>query len=148
MDSEPLTEPPPDAHCVEYAVPNDLAVLRDIVGRHAQAAGLSEDKTAALMLAVNELASNTIEHTDDGGSLRIWIHGGALVCQIEDRGRLEAAIGRSMPSEPGSRGYGLPLVTRLTDHAVCLSGPAGTRWQLRMRLKGFRPGRLDGAQHH
>jgi anti-sigma regulatory factor (Ser/Thr protein kinase) len=141
MDSEPLPQPPHDAQRVAYLAADDLAEVRGLVRRQARTAGLDEDKTAALLIAVNELASNSIEHAGGGGSLCVWVGGGALVCQIEDHGQIEEATDRRMPTDPGSgsRGYGLPLVVHLTDRAVCVSGPAGTRWQLRMNLNGSRP---------
>lgn len=141
MDSEPLPQPPPEAKRIAYLAADDLAEVRGLVRRQARTAGLDDDKTSALLIAVNELASNSIEHAGGGGSLSVWVGSGALVCQIDDYGQIDNATGRRMPTDPGSgsRGYGLPLVVELTDHAVCVSGPAGTRWQLRMNLNGSRP---------
>src|SRR5438045_2031257 len=39
-----------------------LAVVRRLVGRHAAAAGLDDQRTYDLVLAVDEVASNTIKH--------------------------------------------------------------------------------------
>ena len=39
------------------------------------------------MLAVDELAANSIRHGGGRGIMRIWSEDGSLVCDVRDRGR-------------------------------------------------------------
>ena len=69
------------------------------------------------MLAVNELASNSVEHGPGAGVLRLWVDGDSgLVAEITDRGRLTDAFpGMVRPSTSGPRGRGLWLASELCD---------------------------------
>src|SRR5246127_5761614 len=46
------------------------------------------DRVADLVLAVGELAANTIRHADQGGVLAIWTAGNELICQVQDSGHI------------------------------------------------------------
>jgi hypothetical protein len=48
-----------------------LSPVRALADRCAQAAGLSADRRADLVLAVSELAANTLTHTPGGGTAHI-----------------------------------------------------------------------------
>ena len=41
------------------------------------------------MLAVDELAANSIRHGGGRGVVRLWTEDGALVCDVRDRGSIE-----------------------------------------------------------
>ena len=95
---------------------NSLAEVRDLVARWAQQAGLGGARAENLVLAVNEIATNSIRHGGGSGVLRMWEEDGVLLCQIEDQGRIEAPLaGRLQPvlDEPGGRG--LWLANQLCD---------------------------------
>jgi len=76
--SDPLPEPPAGAAEVEVRL-ESLAALRRFVAAHADAV-LSRDRSDELLLAVNELATNTVRHGGGRGVLRIWREPDALVC--------------------------------------------------------------------
>jgi anti-sigma regulatory factor (Ser/Thr protein kinase) len=111
----PLPEPPADAQTTAV-MPAGLLALRALVARRAQRAGLSPQRQEDLVLAVNELATNSIRHGGGAGTLTIWETADALVCQVTDAGRLaDPLAGRVLP-EPGQVGrYGLWLVNQLCD---------------------------------
>jgi len=111
----PLPEPPADAQTIAV-MPAGLLALRAVVARRAERAGLSEQRRDDLVLAVNELATNSIRHGGGAGTLLIWETERALVCQVTDAGRLaDPLAGRILP-EPGQVGrYGLWLVNQLCD---------------------------------
>ena len=55
----PLSEPPQGAHELAFEV-GDLVAVRALVYRHASGAGLDSSKVADLVLAVNEVATNSL----------------------------------------------------------------------------------------
>jgi anti-sigma regulatory factor (Ser/Thr protein kinase) len=95
---------------------NNLFIVRDSVARAAAAHGLDEGRAADLVLSVNELAGNSLRHGGGTGTLRIWTHGRALICEIEDSGRIDKPlVGRERPTTDQERGFGLWLVNQLCD---------------------------------
>ncbi len=92
----------------------DLVGLRRLVGRVA--ADLTPDRAADLVLAVNELASNSIEHGPGYGRLRLWA-GDPLVAEVSDGGGpLDVPFpGLALPPPEGARGRGLWLASELCD---------------------------------
>ena len=64
----PLYPPPAGAEVLAYDT--DLASVRRRVAGHARRAGLAGDRTVDLVLAVNEIAANTISHTTGAGCCR------------------------------------------------------------------------------
>lgn len=111
----PLAPPPPDAIRVAYSLA-ELALVRSLVEEHATAAGLERTRRNDLVLAVDELATNSIVHASGCGELRIWTSENRLVCEIEDQGHIaDPLAGRIPPPGDSARGRGLWLVNRLTD---------------------------------
>ena len=130
-----------------------LYALRAAVQAHASQAGLSEDRTGEVVLAIHELAANAIAHGAGHGRLRMWERAGALSCEIVDAGPAGAGrptgpspggagrptgpspgdAGRPTgPSEaadpwPAADGHGLWLVRQVADQLDLRSGPRGTR---------------------
>jgi anti-sigma regulatory factor (Ser/Thr protein kinase) len=111
----PLPQPPHDAQTIPV-MPAGLIALRAVVARRAQRAGLRPERREDLVLAVNELATNSIRHGGGAGTLTIWETPAALACQVTDAGRLSDPLaGRALP-RPGQVGhYGLWLVNQLCD---------------------------------
>ena len=106
---------PPSAELAFRAT--DLGRLRHLTSELAERGGLSSDRTADAVLAVNELASNSVEHGPGAGVLRLWVNGhSGLVAEVTDRGRLTDSFpGMVRPSTSGSRGRGLWLASELCD---------------------------------
>jgi hypothetical protein len=40
------------------------------------------------VLAVSELAANSLRHTDGGGTVQVWPTGGEIICQVADTGEI------------------------------------------------------------
>ncbi|MFD2083111.1 Anti-sigma regulatory factor (Ser/Thr protein kinase) [Actinopolymorpha cephalotaxi] len=99
----------------------ELARVRELVSAHAVLAGLGSSRRDDLVLAVNEVATNTLVHAGAPGVLRVWRETGRLVCEVSDHGQVsDPLIGRH-PAPPTSRspqaqgGRGLLLVNELCD---------------------------------
>jgi len=105
------------------------------VGRQAIDAGLPGDTVEAVVLAVNELAANTIEHTDGPGLLSTWTEARELVCQIDDTGHItDPLAGRVPPPWDAEGGRGLLLIHELCDLVLLHSSPRGTTVRLHFTL--------------
>lgn len=96
-------------------------------------AGLAADATMAparaqnLVLAVGELAANSVRHGGGGGTVRVWQNGATLLCEVRDAGRIEAPLaGRIKPRPDQLSGRGLWLVHQLCDLAQVRSDDRGT----------------------
>lgn len=128
--NQALPPSPVDAETLSYGEHSSLAAVRCFVRRHASAF-LSPDSTEELVLAANELAANTIEHTPGQGRITVWTEPGMLVCQVEDTGHLtDPLVGRRMPDRERPGGFGLILTHDLCDLVRVHSCPAGTTIRL------------------
>jgi len=129
----PLPEPPARAAWLRYTA--NLRSIRDLVASHAAQAGLTSGRGADLVLAVSEIAANTLRHTRDGGTLHIWRTPDSLICQLHDQGRItDPLAGRRRPALDVLGGQGLWVVNQVCDLVELRSGRAGTTVRLQMRL--------------
>jgi anti-sigma regulatory factor (Ser/Thr protein kinase) len=131
--TQPLAEPPPYHEEFVFDL-RRLRALRSFVVERATGFGLADDRAAELVLAVDELATNSVQHGGGGGMLRIWRDGDALVCEIRDTGRIDdPLVGRVHPPLDGEEGRGLWLVNQLCDLVECRTSDAGTAIRLHVR---------------
>jgi anti-sigma regulatory factor (Ser/Thr protein kinase) len=130
----PLPEPPASAQELAFG-DGPLEALRWFVARRAVEAGLGGSRLADFVLAVHELATNSLRHGGGRGTLRTWREPAALVCEVADGGRIdEPLVGRERPlgGQPGGRG--LWLVNQLCDLAQIRCFPTGSVVRVHMRL--------------
>jgi anti-sigma regulatory factor (Ser/Thr protein kinase) len=132
--SEPLPDPPGDA--AEFEVHLDaLGAVRRFVQRHAARAQLSAERTLDLLVAVNEIATNSVRHGGGRGRLLLWREPGALVCEVRDLGRIEQPlVGRERPKHGQIGGYGVWLANQLCDLVQVRAFRSGGAVRLHMRL--------------
>ena len=73
------------------------------------------------MVAVCELATNSVRHANGRGVLQIWQEDDALVCEVSDRGQPARPLAAPELPEPHEEGgYGLWIASRLCDRIhVC-----------------------------
>jgi anti-sigma regulatory factor (Ser/Thr protein kinase) len=129
----PLPPPPPGAGAVSYH--RDLQPVRELAAAHAARAGLAPDRAADLVLAVSELAANTLRHTAGGGTAACWQAAGELLCEVRDRGWIgDPLAGRRSRQADAPGGHGLWLVHQVCDLVELRTGPAGTTIRLHLRL--------------
>jgi anti-sigma regulatory factor (Ser/Thr protein kinase) len=127
----PLDPPPAEAEVFPYDT--DLASVRRLVAGHARRAGLTADRTIDLVLAVNEIAANTISHTTGSGTLQIWHTPEEIACHMHDQGEITDPLAGRVRHGPDDRGHGLWLVNQVCDLVELRTGPAGTTVRMHMR---------------
>jgi anti-sigma regulatory factor (Ser/Thr protein kinase)/Fe-S-cluster formation regulator IscX/YfhJ len=130
-DRWPLSPPPPNLRLdVSF---DELSALRSQVDQEAAAVAMDPERAQDLVLAVNEVASNSIVHGGGSGTLQVWRHGSrALVCEVRDAGVItDPLVGRRGPG-PHLEAKGLWLVNQLCDLVEIRSGPGGTCVRLRV----------------
>jgi anti-sigma regulatory factor (Ser/Thr protein kinase) len=120
--------PAPAGQVLEHPFASEqLGVLRRVLSTWAGQQRLAAAATEELVLAVNELATNSIRYGGGRGKLLLWRERDALVCEIRDRGHIDdPLIGRSPPAPNQHTGRGLWLVHQLCDVVQIHSSPAGT----------------------
>ena len=74
-----------------------LGSLRAFVTTQAQQAGLPQRPASALVAAINELATNSLQHGGGQGELRIWTDDGWLLCEVSDQGHLTQPLAGRLP---------------------------------------------------
>lgn len=112
------------------ARPENVAVVRHVLGALAEALDLPGAVTEDMRLAVTEACTNVVRHAyDDGeGSIDVVVRprGGALEVIVADSGRgIEPSPDTSGP------GLGLPLIAALAD-SLAIERPAGAGSRLIM----------------
>jgi anti-sigma regulatory factor (Ser/Thr protein kinase) len=118
-----LAPPPAGAASLSFGS-GDLRRLRAFVAGHAEQAGLEKEAATGVVLAVSEIASNSIRHGGGHGQLRVWTEGRALVCEVSDRGHITSPlVGRVRPATDAGGGAGLWLANQLC-HLVQISSSA------------------------
>lgn len=131
---DPLLAPASDRVGMNFSEPEDLSGLRSFIGGRAKLAGLAHERRADFVLAVSEIAANSIEHTSTGGSASVWEEPGRLICEVRDGGRIEDLLaGRERPRPDAHAGRGLWLANQLCDLVQVRSRPGATVIRLQMR---------------
>ncbi|MFJ8942925.1 anti-sigma factor RsbA family regulatory protein [Streptomyces sp. NPDC102395] len=95
----------------------DLSPVRTAVAEAATALGLSGERAQRLVFAVNEVATNAVQHGSGDGRVIVRRAGGRVVCDVTSTGRNEADwyLGY-LPPDPHQRsGHGMWVVRQLCD---------------------------------
>ena len=133
--AEPLPEPRGPVAGRAFAA-GELAVVREFVSRRARAAGLSASRCDDLVLAANEVASNSVRHGGGHGDLRIWREHETLLCEVRDGGRLDDPLaGRRRPDLMEIGGHGLWIANQVCDLVQLRSFPDGSAVRIHMRTR-------------
>jgi hypothetical protein len=113
----PLPPPPSSAEQHNFSV-GTLAHMRKVVTAYAN--WLRREQVDDLVLAVNELATNSILHASGRGVLRMWREGDTAVCEVSDSGK------GFPPSFTGLSGFGIVMVNLLCDLVRTHTSHSGT----------------------
>ena len=113
-----------------------LAAARHLVAGLAGPAGLPRERVEQLVLAVSELATNSVLYGGATGRLRVWQEGRTLVCDVRDSGRIELPLaGRIEPRPDQLASRGLWLANQVCDLVQIRSDESGTIARLHMDLQ-------------
>ena len=113
----------------------DLASLREFIARRASADGLAGQRLGDLVLAVDELATNSLRYARGEGTLRAWRENGSLLIEVADEGHIaDPLAGRDCPDADEVGGRGLYLVNQLCDLVQLRSSPEGSVIRVHMHL--------------
>jgi len=142
----PLPPPPPRTKVLRYDT--DLRRVRQFVADGARDASLPATTAADLVLAVNEIAANTVRHGGGTGTVSAWLTAGELICELRDAGHItDPLAGRRVPDPEQAGGHGLWLVNRSVDLAEVRTGPGGTVTRLHVRIRGSQPAAAGSRRH-
>ncbi|GAA2885916.1 sensor histidine kinase [Streptosporangium fragile] len=114
----------------------DLAAVRERVTACAVQHGLGGERLRETLVAVTEVAANSITHGGGHGTLRTWVRQGTLVCEFHDDGVIDDPMaGRRRPTPQLPGGRGLWLVHQLCDLVEIRSTPeSGTTVRLHVTI--------------
>jgi len=129
----PLPEPPEGAH--EFAFDRwSLSKLRASVASEAAGAGFGAAQVDGVVLAVHEVAANSVRHGGGRGFLLVWRDRDALICDVRDDGHInQPLVGRVRPALDALGSRGLWMVNRLCDLVQIRSFPTGNVVRLHIR---------------
>lgn len=140
--AQPFSTPLPEApgSCAELVFgTQSLRDVRSLVWREATSAGMDDARAADAVMAVHEVASNSLRHAGGWGVLRVWRTEDSLICEVDDDGHIdEPLVGRTRPEVRDPGGRGLWMVNQLCELVQVRSTPTGTTVRMHLRLN---PGR-------
>jgi anti-sigma regulatory factor (Ser/Thr protein kinase) len=130
----PLIAPATEPVTLDFGL-DGLPDVRRLVSREAERAGLGDLRTGDLLVAVNELATNSVIHAGGRGSLSVWRENGLLLCEVRDHGVLEdPLVGRERPDPAWTSGRGIWITNQLCDLSQIRSLPDGNVVRVQMSL--------------
>lgn len=112
-----------------------VAPARAFAREAALVAGVSAERVEEFVLAMSEVASNSVQHGGGAGVVRCWSETDRFVCEVQDAGRLRAPlVGRVRPDPGGLSGYGLWIAQQCCDLVQVRSDDQRTVVRLHIRL--------------
>lgn len=130
----PLPDPPNDAFRMEFGI-GQLRVLRTLAAHYLGLTGLDRERMDDLVLAINEVATNSVQHAGGHGTLRIWQEGVTVLCEVRDDGYItDPLVGRRTPGFGDEASRGFWVVNQLCDLVQVRSSPAGTVVRMHVRV--------------
>ena len=118
-----------------FVYTTNLSEVRALAETQARQAGLAEDRVTDFVIAVSEVAANTVRHARSAGSMEIWCDAGEIICEIHDSGVItDPMAGRRPPAAGANGGHGLWLIYQICDKVELHSNSNGTTIRLHMAL--------------
>ncbi|MFC7326525.1 anti-sigma factor RsbA family regulatory protein [Marinactinospora rubrisoli] len=127
--------PPPSGRTESLDIAADLPGLRERLLGVADRIGMPDERVEDLVVCVNEMAANVLEHGAGKGSISLWRTPGHVVCDVFDEGGgLTDPLSGYFPADPlRVRGYGLWITRQVCDFMEVSGGPDGTLVRLYFR---------------
>jgi anti-sigma regulatory factor (Ser/Thr protein kinase) len=118
-----------------FVYTTNLSEVRVLAETQARMAGLAEDRVVDFVIAVSEIAANTVRHARTQGSIEIWSDAGEIICEMRDGGVItDPTVGSAPPAADANGGHGLWLVHQICDRVDLHSNENGTTIRLHMSL--------------
>jgi len=128
----PLPEPSHVADAFVVHV-HRLDATRRRVARLARIFGLAKRRVDDLVLAVSEVATNSLRYGGGLGHARVWTFGDTFCFEIRDEGHIPSALaGRIRPTPGQPQGYGLWLANQVCDLVQIRTMESGSVVRLHM----------------
>ena len=119
-----------------FVYTTNLSEVRALAERRARMAGLPDARVVDFVIAVGEVAANTVRHARSRGSIEIWADADEIVCEIRDSGVItDPHAGLRPPSADAEGGHGLWLVNQVCDRVELHSDDNGTVVRMHMWLR-------------
>jgi anti-sigma regulatory factor (Ser/Thr protein kinase) len=136
FNRSPLPELLSPALWLRFRELDQLAILRTFVTSHATQAGAAAQSVGQFVQAVDEVATNAVEHGGGSGVLQIWTSPHAIVCEVSDTGAglRDPLAGQLPPDRVTAHGHGLWLARQFSDLLELHSDSAGTTVRLHLTL--------------
>lgn len=130
----PLVPPPEWVRVIPFGE-GELPVVRRTARALGRVHGLPAERIDDFVIALNEVATNAVEHGGGIGELRLWSDQGHLVAEVADRGVIDdALVGRLPPALDLESRRGLWLANQLCDLVQIHSAEHGTTIRVLVRM--------------
>jgi serine/threonine-protein kinase RsbW len=118
------------------ADPAQLSVIRRELAGWLAPLALSDDETAAVVLAVDEAAANAVRHAYGPGrsgvvELTLWTEPGTLCVEVVDHGNWVPPVAPAAVDGLADRGRGIPLMSTMAEAVLIHHDSRGSRVLLR-----------------
>jgi anti-sigma regulatory factor (Ser/Thr protein kinase) len=101
--------------------------VRTAVEEALSGRGYERERVEDVVLAVNELATNAVEHGTPEAQLSLWTGGHGLICEIDDGGTLRDPLpGLQAPHPAEPRGRGVWIARQICDSLHVWTDSRGT----------------------
>jgi anti-sigma regulatory factor (Ser/Thr protein kinase) len=112
---------------------HELGSTRTYIREQARERELTGDRLEDLVLATNEIVTNSVRHAGGECRVAVWDDDESVICEVRDPGTIrDPLIGRLAPSPSAPAGRGLWLANHLCDLVQIRSGQQGTVVRLRV----------------
>ena len=109
-----------------------LHEVRRAVEKALVTADYGRERAEDVVLAVNEVATNAVEHGTPEARLSLWTGSDGLVCEIDDGGRLRDPLpGLQAPHPAEARGRGVWIARQVCDSLHVWADERGTHVRMR-----------------
>jgi anti-sigma regulatory factor (Ser/Thr protein kinase) len=131
--SSPATAPVDLDLVVHLGSADDLGMLRRQLRGWGASCSMGDQEADDIVIAVDEIATNALEHGQPPACVRGWTTPDALFVQVDDQGRdcIPATTGYQRPSTDVRRGRGIWIARHLADVLTTHTGPTGTTVAMR-----------------
>jgi anti-sigma regulatory factor (Ser/Thr protein kinase) len=104
-----------------------LTPMREFVRSAAVGYGIAPDRVDDLVLAANEIVTNSLRYAHGHCVVHVWQDDASAVCEVQDSGYLaDPLVGRIAPPPDAASGRGLWLSNHLCDLVQIRSSTHGT----------------------